>query len=147
MMDGMVIPISLMGTGNKQVYLAGGMHSNWRGVIIKRLSSSMGNFSFINPMDNKMKNPDQYTYWDLRNIEQCDILVGYMDQSNPSGYGLNLEIGYAKALGKTIILVLPDDFTRDDARSKYFGMAVVCADVVIKTLSDCDDFLKGIENV
>ena len=92
-----------------------------------------------------MKNPDQYTFWDLRSIEQCDILLGYMDQSNPSGYGLNLEIGYAKALGKTIILVVPDDFTRDDERSRYFEMARVCADVIVKTLADAADFLSGIE--
>lgn len=130
---------------SKRVYLAGGMHSAWRKVITKQLEGSASYFQFIDPMDNKMKNPDQYTFWDLRSIDQCDILVGYMDQSNPSGYGLNLEIGYAKALGKTIILIVPEDFTRDDPRSRYFEMARVCADVIVKTLSDCADFLKGIE--
>ena len=130
---------------SKRVYLAGGMNSKWRSVITKRLEGSASNFIFIDPMDNNMKNPDQYTFWDLRSIEQCDILLGYMEQSNPSGYGLNLEIGYAKALGKTIVLVVPDDFTRDDDRSRYFGMARVCADVVVKTLSDAADFLAGIE--
>ena len=131
---------------SKRVYLAGGMHSAWRKVITKKLDGKNSFFSFIDPMDNKMKNPDQYTFWDLRSIDQCDILVGYMDQSNPSGFGLNLEIGYAKALGKTIILIIPTDFTRDDDRSRYFEMARVCADVIVRTLSDAADFLAGIEH-
>ena len=131
---------------SKRVYLAGGMHNDWRKVIIKKLEGTASFFSFINPMDNKMKNPDQYTFWDLRSIEQCDILVGYMDQSNPSGYGLNLEIGYAKALGKTIILIIPEDFTKYDERSRYFNMARVCADVIVRILYGAADFLLGIEH-
>lgn len=130
---------------SKRVYLAGGMNNQWRKVITKKLEGTASFFSFIDPMDNKMKNPDQYTFWDLRSIEQSDILVGYMEQSNPSGYGLNLEIGYAKALGKTIILIIPEDFTRNDERSRYFEMARVCADVIVRTLSDAADFLAGIE--
>jgi nucleoside 2-deoxyribosyltransferase len=132
---------------SKRVYLAGGMHSDWRKVIIKKLGGSVCFFSFIDPMGSKMKNPDQYTFWDLRSIEHCDILVGHMDQLNPSGYGLNLEIGYAKALGKTIILIIPEDFTKYDERSRYFDMARVCADVVVKTLYGAADFLKAIEHV
>ena len=130
---------------SKRVYLAGGMNSKWRSVITNRLDGKQSFFSFIDPMDNKMRNSDQYTFWDLRSIEQCDILLGYMEQSNPSGYGLNLEIGYAKALGKIIVLVVPEDFIRDDERSRYFEMARVCADVNVKTLSDAADFLAGIE--
>ena len=130
---------------SKRVYLAGGMNNKWRSVITNKLKGNASYFSFIDPMNSKMRNPDQYTFWDLRSIEQCDILLGYMEQSNPSGYGLNLEIGYAKALGKTIILVIPEDFTRDDERSRYFEMARVCADVIVRTLSDAADFLAGIE--
>jgi hypothetical protein len=129
---------------SKRIYLAGGMHSPWRTVITSRLEGKTY-INWIDPMDNKMSKPDQYTFWDLRSIDQCDILVGYMDKTNPSGFGLNLEIGYAKALGKTIVLVVPEDFTRDDKRSRYFDMARVCADVIVHTLSDCADFLKGIE--
>ena len=130
---------------SKRVYLAGGMHSDWRKIITKTLEGSASYFQFIDPMTNKMRAPDQYTFWDLRSIDQCDILIGFMDQSNPSGFGLNLEIGYAKALGKTIILIVPEDFTRDDKRSKYFEMARICADVIVPTLSDAVYFLKGIE--
>ncbi len=130
---------------SKRVYLAGGMHSQWRKVITKHLTGGLSFFSFIDPMYSKMKAPDQYTFWDLRSIEQCDILVGFMDKTNPSGYGLNLEIGYAKALGKTIILVIPADFTNTDERSRYFEMARVCADVIVNTLTDCALFLKEIE--
>lgn len=130
---------------SKRVYLAGGMHRNWRDAITKPLSGIASYYQFIDPMTTNLKTPEQYTYWDLRSIEQCDILLGHMDVENPSGWGLNLEIGYAKALDKVIILVIPDDFMQEDKRARYFGMAVSCADVVTKTFADAVNFLKAIE--
>ncbi len=129
----------------KKIYLAGGMHNNWRGVVKKQLKGT--EYAFLDPMEHKLKNPQQYTFWDLKAIDECDIVLAYMEQSNPSGWGMNLEIGYAKALGKTILLVIPTDFTRDDERSRYFEMARVCASVNFRTLSNACDFLREIRNV
>jgi nucleoside 2-deoxyribosyltransferase len=134
-------------TVSKRIYLAGGMHNNWRGIIYNGLGDRNSYYSFLDPMEHNLREPDQYTFWDLRAIEKCDILLGYMDKTNPSGYGLNLEIGYAKALGKTILLVVPTDFWRDDPRAKYFRMAETCADILVTTLYDAVRVLKEIEHV
>jgi nucleoside 2-deoxyribosyltransferase len=131
----------------KKVYLAGGMHNSWRGVVYKAVNGMSKIYDFLDPMNHRLNKPDQYTYWDLKAIEKSDILLAYMEKSNPSGYGMMVEIGYAKALGKTIILVAPYDFIRDDPRAKYFEMAISCADVVVTTLADASRFLKEIADV
>ena len=101
-----------------KIYLAGGLKSNWREKVIK---NSVGNFIFFNPKEHGLEKSgsDRYTVWDLYHVKKCDILFGFMEKDNPSGYGLSLEIGYAKALNKCIILI--DERSQDDEwfRKKY----------------------------
>ena len=42
-------------------------------------------------------------------IKDSQIVFGYMETTNPSGVGMACELGYAYALGKTVILVLEKD--------------------------------------
>jgi hypothetical protein len=49
--------------------------------------------------------PAEYTAWDLNAISECDWLCAFLESSNPSGYALALEIGFAKACAKKILLV------------------------------------------
>lgn len=117
------------------VYLAGGMRSGWQDMM------PCGP-RYLDPRSHGLTNPDDYTAWDLRAIGQCDVLFGYMEESNPSLYGLCLEVGYAKALGKRIILV--DGLSREHQmvghlhvpRARYFGMVRSCSNVVSPTLMD-----------
>ena len=85
-----------------KVYLAGGMKSGWQDNIIERFKNK---FIFFNPRDHKLDNPIEYTLWDLHFVKESDILFAFMEKENPSGFGLTLELGFAKALNKTIILV------------------------------------------
>ena len=50
--------------------------------------------------------------WDLAAVRDCDLVIGYLEHDNPSGIGLAAEVGYAKALGKLIWLVVeePNDY-------------------------------------
>jgi len=57
-----------------------------------------------------------------------------MEKDNPSGIGLSAEIGYAKALNKTIIFV-------NESESKYFKFVEELSDVVYNNLKDGVDFL------
>ncbi len=84
-----------------RVYLAGGSHSGWQDIVLKNCSE----IEFFDPRTHKLSEPSQYTLWDMHHINLSDILFGYMDKENPSGYGLTFEIGYAKGLVKTVILV------------------------------------------
>jgi nucleoside 2-deoxyribosyltransferase len=62
-----------------------------------------------------------------------------MEKTNPSGFGLSVEIGYAKALGKTVILVLETGHEKD----KYLLFLKNVADVVYDNLQDGVDFLSS----
>jgi nucleoside 2-deoxyribosyltransferase len=119
-------------------YLAGGMHNNeWREFLKKELSSSYN--LILDPTDWDCASPEEYTEKDLAAIRKSDYIVVYMDSSNPSGFGLSVEIGYAKALNKKIIFV---DNIKDDYRSRYFGMHRVMATHVVKTLDRVVALLK-----
>lgn len=100
-----------------QIYLAGGMNSDWQSKLIKKFGEG---FIYFNPRDHLLQNSDEYTPWDLFYVMKCDILFAYMEKDNPSGIGLSLEVGFAKALGKTIVLVdeksVQDDFFKDKFR-------------------------------
>lgn len=122
---------------NTKIYLAGGMKQQWRHRIM-----AFSNAVFFNPASHGLENPKCYTVWDLHHIKNCDVFFGYMEKDNPSGIGLALEVGYAKALGKTIILVDETITTKNEHFSKYYPIVRESADVVFKNLADGIDFLK-----
>lgn len=118
------------------VYLSGGMKSGWQDVIMQTVTA----LRYIDPRQHGLDNPDQYTLWDLEGVRQCDIVFAYLETSNPSGIGLALEIGYAKALGKQIILV-------DEQQDRRFAIARSCANVVLSTLDDGLTLLRSMERL
>lgn len=133
-----------MENNNVKVYLAGGLSTNWREQVIKKTS---GNFVFYNPKEHGLENlgAEFYGSWDLFHVQKCDILFGYMEETNPSGYGLSLEIGYAKALNKCIILVDERSKSDDWFKSK-FAIIRNTANVNANTLEDGIKYLNSFSN-
>ena len=78
---------------------------------------------------NLCPNAYEYTRRDLNAIASCDAVLAYMDSSNPSGFGMSLEIGYAYAKEKHVFFV---DAISQDWRSRYFDM--------VRTVSDSTHF-------
>ena len=117
----------------QKAYLAGGFNSNWRERVKK-----LDNVIFFDPEFKSEQEWFEYGAWDVHYIKQCDIVFGYMDNKNPSGYGLSVELGYAKGLNKTIILVLEKGHEKD----KYLQFLKVTADVVYEELLDGIKFLS-----
>lgn len=119
-----------------KVYLAGGMNKDWR----YDLKNTIKNRFYINykwytdPTENNTDIPVEYTSLDILKIKRSDIVFCYMEKDNPSGIGLSAEIGYAKALNKTIIFV-------NESESKYFKFVEELSDVVYNNLKDGVDFL------
>ena len=112
-----------------KVFLSGRLESCWQDEVI----AAVRGLEFYNPKSHQIRDPRQYTVWDMHHIRCADILFGYMEKDNPSGYGLATEIGYAKGLGKTIILV--DERSRvDEQFRKYFAIAREASDVVLESL-------------
>lgn len=73
----------------------------------------------LDPASHGMVNEYEYTRWDLDAIDRADLILAFMDSSNPSGYGLNFEVGYGYAKGKDIVYF---DQLGNDWRQEYFGM-------------------------
>ena len=121
-----------------KVYLSGGMESGWQALVKDRCDE----IEYLDPSRHGLSNPREYTIWDLEHIKQCDIVFAYMESTNPSGIGLTLEIGYAKALNKTIILV-DEKSCVDSEFEKRFRIVRCSADIVFNTLEDGIEFLKS----
>ena len=122
-----------------KVYLAGGFGNDWQNSITQTLGE---NFIFFNPKKHGLMEERQYTVWDLHFISQCDILFGYLSSENPSGYGLCLEIGYAKGMNKTIILV-DEKSSIDEEFARYYKIAHATASIQFSTLQDGINYLKA----
>lgn len=122
----------------RKIYLAGGFRSNWQADAATRLS---GSFELLDPSQHNIQDPAEYTRWDLDAISQSDIILANMEGSNPGGYSLALEVGFAKALGKRIIMV---DQIAEPSVKRYFEMVRQCSERVFPTLSEALDYLSSL---
>ena len=118
-----------------KVYLAGGFHSGWQESVIEECSNR---FVFFDPRVHSLGGSKEYTSWDLHHVSQCDILFAFMEPTNPSGFGLSLEVGFARALNKTIILVDGKSSSNQEF-GNYFKMIRESSNVVF------DELIEGIE--
>lgn len=116
------------------IYLAGGFHSGWQQSVRGKLHG----WTVFDPSLNGLRSAKDYTQWDLEAIKSSDIVLAYMEASNPGGYALALEIGYASALEKPIIFV---DLLLESHRSKYFEMIRQVVDQTFNSLDEAVKFL------
>lgn len=122
-----------------KIYLAGGMESNWREYALRLIC---GDWLFDPQQRDKRRSTPMsapgYTQWDLFHIAHSDILLGYMEKDNPSGIGLALEIGYAKARGVLVVLVIDPEIA-DDPR---YAIMLAAADISVPTLEMAADYIN-----
>jgi nucleoside 2-deoxyribosyltransferase len=122
-----------------KVYLSGGFKSNWQKKVIDACGN---NFIFFNPGAHNLPEPAQYFAWDVHYVKQCDIVFAYMEERNPSGYGLAFELGIAHTIHKTIILI--DERSEvDDTFERYFKIIHSCANVSFNDLEDGIEYLNS----
>jgi nucleoside 2-deoxyribosyltransferase len=123
-----------------KIFLSGGFSSNWQKLFIDKFKDD---FIFFNPREHGLSDPNEYTAWDIHHIKECDILFAYMENSNPSGYGLAFELGLAYGLNKTIILV--DERSKNDMKfDRYFKILYRPSNVVFDNLNAGIEFLKSL---
>lgn len=121
-----------------KVFLSGGFKSNWQAKVIQELGEQ---FIFFNPREHGLEHSDFYTTWDMHFVKECDILFAYMEESNPSGYGLAFELGLAHSLQKTIILVDEKSKT-SESFARYFKILHNPSGVVLESLNDGIEYLR-----
>jgi len=93
---------------------------------------------FFDPKTKPDNKWEEYATWDAHAIRQCDICFAYMGKDNPSGYGMAAEIGYAKALNKTVILIIELGHEKE----RHFLFLNKFADVVYTSFEDGVGYLK-----
>jgi hypothetical protein len=123
-------------SSHKRVYLAGGFHSGWQDRVIQ----SVEGFKWLDPRKHGMQAAAAYTDWDLQAIRACDILLAHAESTNPGLYSLALEIGFARAINKKIILVVPADIA--PSTKKYLSMCEAVANVTVFTLEEAIGLLR-----
>ncbi|MGA3959682.1 nucleoside 2-deoxyribosyltransferase domain-containing protein [Ralstonia nicotianae] len=123
----------------RKIYLAGGFRSNWQEKVAQRLTNS---YELLDPSAHGIQDPAEYTRWDLDAVRQADIVLANMEASNPGGYSLALEVGFAKALGKRIFMV---DQIEDPSVRRYFEMVRQCSERVFPTLGEAMEHLASLE--
>jgi len=124
-------------TTRLKIYLAGGFHSGWQDLVMKALPS----FEYFDPRSHGLVTKAEYTAWDLEAIRRSDYVFAYFEPTNPGGYALALEVGFAKALGKFVIVVDEKSAT-DTQTGRYLEMVGETADASFKTLKDGVAFLR-----
>ncbi len=117
------------------IYLAGGFRTNWQAAV----RAALPGVQLLDPSTHSLAEPADYTRWDLDAIRKSDIILAYMEETNPGGYSLALEVGYAKALGKLIILI---DKHTGEKRRRYFEMVRQVADHRFDSLNEALLFLQ-----
>lgn len=121
-----------------KVYLSGGFKSNWQSKVIGNLGDS---FTYFNPLVHDLDDSHKYWAWDIHFVREADIIFAYMEETNPSGYGLALEIGLGFALNKTIILV--DERSQVDIDfGRYFKIVQNSSSICLNNLHDGIEYLK-----
>lgn len=117
-----------------KIYLAGGFRSGWQQKVIISLSGH----EFLDPSAHGIKDPIAYTRWDLDAIRSTDAVMAYMERDNPAGYSLALEVSFAHALGKKVILI---EEHADPQREKYFAMVRAVSDLHFPSIETAIDYL------
>jgi len=116
------------------VYLAGDPKSGWQA----RVCRAIQDLQLLDPSKHDLGDPKELSRWGLRAIRESDVVLAYLDQENQNGYSLALELGYAKALGKTILLV---EEHKGGERDKYLQTVREVADFCFDSLGEAVSYL------
>lgn len=122
----------------QKIYLAGGLRSNWQKKVTDKVDAI-----FYNPREkevDKVLTLLEFGTWDLHFIKKCDIVFGHMERTNPSGVGMAVEMSYAKALGKTVILCLEEN--NEHVKDRYLQFMKKVSDIVFTDIDDAINYLK-----
>ena len=101
-----------------KVYLSGGMRSGWMGRAEGLLETEQ-KVNIISPKKHGLKSPDEYSLYDTWAVAQSDVVLAYMEETNPSGWGLALEIGIAVGRGIPVVFVQDE---LEEPRGRYFAL-------------------------
>ena len=115
------------------VYLAGDPKSGWQTKVCKAIQD----LQLLDPSKEDLADPKELTRWGLQAIRKSDVVLAYLEKEDQNGHALAFELGYAKALGKTILLVQEHGAEQD----KYLQMVRQVADFCFDSLGEAVSYL------
>lgn len=115
------------------IYLAGGLKTDWQ----DRVMDAVPNHIYFDPRSHGLVDPREYAEWDLRHVIKSDWIFAYMERSNPTGYGMCIEIGFAYACNIPIVLV-------NEQPGRKWNMVHECCNYVTESFEDGIEFLKDL---
>lgn len=123
------------------VYLTGGFRGDWHQQVIEQCPQ----FTFQQSVKYGVYDASKYILKELEMIKSSDVIFVYLESGSRDSHSLSLEIGYAKALGKSIILVdekssINFEFWQDWDMCRY------ACDSIFMTLEEGINYLRGIHN-
>ncbi len=116
------------------VYLAGDTQSGWQARVCKAIQD----LQLLDPSKEDLADPKELTRWGLQAIRKSDVVLAYLEKEDPNGHALAFELGYAKALGKTILLVQEHGAGEED---KYLQTVREIADFCFDSLGEAVSYL------
>ena len=121
-----------------KVYLAGGIRSGWQNNMPK-----INGVKYFDPSKKELDKSltlSEFGTWDLHFIKECNIVFAYMEKTNPSGIGMAVEIGYAKALGKTVILCIEQN--NETIKPHHLDFMKKVSDIFYENIDDAINYLR-----
>lgn len=125
----------------KKVYLAGGMSTEWRERIIK----AHPEYTYYDPTSHGLVDPKEYTVQDLNWILDSDVIIAYLEDTNPYGYNMAFEYGVAFFMSSVKTQLEEQEFgfliliDEKYGGNKATSMLKVCSD---RFFDDFEEFLK-----
>jgi len=116
-----------------KIYLAGGMHTGWQDRLIERYPK----ITFIDPRTHGLTDPKEFTEWDIKGVEEADLVFAYLEKTNPSGLGTAFEVGYAVAIKRFVIFV-------NEKQDKYAALMACSANKYFETLNEALAFFDRV---
>ena len=116
-----------------KIYLAGGMKSGWQGVVKERAPKH----DYYDPcVDTDGRYGFRIAQQDFDGVDWADMVFAYFEMDNPSGVGLALEVGYAVAKGKRVVVV--------DEHDRLHEFLAGCGRPLFTSFNEAVRYLDGI---
>ena len=116
------------------VYLAGDPKSGWQTKVCKAIQD----LQLLDPSKHDLADAKELTRWGLQAIRESDVVLAYLEEDDQNGHALAFELGYAKALGKTILLV---EEHRAGEEASYLETVREVADFCFDSLGEAVSYL------
>lgn len=116
--------------------------SSWQQYVKTYVRSK---FIVFDPSQLQTKVFEEYAALDIAHVERADIVLGYIEDENPSGVGMAVEMGIARGMGKMVILVNVCKPDADNPSYRYKRFLEKAATITFTDLGKAVEFINKLQ--